>query len=359
MAIKRALFERFPALEEALPWIELGEFPTPVSPAESLATELGLDALWIKNDECCAPAYGGNKIRKLEFLLADARQRGCHSVLTYGGAGSNHALATAINCHELGLSCMAILTPEPATEAVRRTLLYHLALGTRLIYAHDYGDVRAAADNIRTELGEACYEIPFGGSSWVGACGFVSAALELAHQIDAGKVPQPDVIYLALGTAGSAAGLALGLAIAAIETRIEAVQVTPASMGQDALYARLFASTNRELNQRDVHVPLFTEPFAQTVIRTDQLGKGYAYPTPAGREALEFMHVHLDLPASLTYTAKAMAGLIKDARNNKLGAQQIMFWNTYNAQPYPELPAGDAWQKLPDELHYFFASGPE
>ncbi|GAG08413.1 unnamed protein product, partial [marine sediment metagenome] len=87
-----------------------------------LGARLSIEELWVKCDDISAPDYGGNKIRKLEFLLADARQRGCTTVLTFGGLGSNHALATALNCNRLGLNCIAVLTPEPATEAVRRTL---------------------------------------------------------------------------------------------------------------------------------------------------------------------------------------------------------------------------------------------
>lgn len=357
MASKRALFDRFPRLEKALPIVELGNYPTPVDQAESLAAELGLDGLWIKHDENCAPVYGGNKIRKLEFLLGDVMQRGCRSVLTYGGVGSNHALATSIQCRQLGLSCIAILTPEPPTDAVRKTLLYHLALGTRIVFAPNYSDVRAATDQVLTEQGEACYEIPFGGSSWLGTCGFVNAAFELAAQIDAGSLLKPDVIYLTLGTTGSAAGLALGFAIAGIDTRIEAIQVTPSVLQQEQMFARLFGACNREMNQHDVHVPLMTKPFAQTSIRTDQLGEGYAIPTPACREAATLIQAQLGLPASLTYTAKAMAALVEDARNDKLTGQQVMFWNTYNARPYPELPGGDAWQKLPTELQQFFDTG--
>jgi len=359
MPTERPLFTRFPALRDALPIVELGEFPTPVDQAADFAGEIGLDDLWIKHDERCAPAYGGNKIRKLEFLLGEVQARGYRSVLTYGGVGSNHALATAINCQQLGLSCEVILTPEPPTEAVRNTLKYHLALGTKIRFARDYGEVRAAKKAALKDLGEECYEIPFGGSSWRGSCGFVNAALELADQIQSGELPEPDIIYLALGTTGSAAGLALGLQMAGIEAQVEGVQVTPASMGQDRMYAELFASANRELNQLDVNVPLFSEPFAHATLRTDQLGEGYALPTDAAHEAAVLAKQHLGFPVSLTYTAKALAGLIADARADKLAKQHVLFWNTYNAQPYPGFATDESWRELPEDLHQFFVTAPE
>ena len=359
MASDRALFERFPSLRAAFPIVELGDFPTPISQIQGLKNQLNIDHLWIKHDENCAPTYGGNKIRKLEFLLGDIQARGFNSVLTYGGVGSNHALATAINCKQLGLRCIVILTPEPATEAVRNTLQYHLALGTDIRVASTYGEVQNATQSVLKEQGEQCYEIPFGGSSWLGACGFVNAGLELATQVAAGQMPEPDVIFMAMGTTGSAAGLALGLELAGLKSKIEAVQVTPASMRQDTQFARLFAEANKFLNQHDVNVPLYVEPFRLAHLRNDQLGEGYAIPTPAAQNAAEFANVHLKFPTSLTYTAKALAGLISDAARGELADKEVLFWNTYNARPYPSFKADDAWKKLPGPLHQYFTSEKE
>ena len=184
MSEQRAIFERYPALRESLPFIQLGELPTPVHRITGLEEAIGVDKLWIKRDDISALDYGGNKIRKLEFLLAAAKQNGCSHVITYGGFGSNHALATALNCKKLGLQCVAVLTPEPATDAVRRQLRYHQAIGTEFEIAYDYNTVREAAQRAKDRHGEAnCYEIPFGGSSWLGAIGFVNAGLELAQQV--------------------------------------------------------------------------------------------------------------------------------------------------------------------------------
>ena len=114
--MERPLFSLFPALGTRLHHIRLAELPTPVAAADKHADKLGLDELWIKCDDVTAADYGGTKLRKLEFLLADAQTRNCSTVLTYGGFGSNHALATSINCRRLGLECIAILTPEPITD---------------------------------------------------------------------------------------------------------------------------------------------------------------------------------------------------------------------------------------------------
>jgi D-cysteine desulfhydrase len=355
MSDERAIFTRYPALRSSLPFIALGDLPTPIHRISDLEEALGIDNLWVKRDDISARDYGGNKIRKLEFLLAAAKLNGCSEVITFGGLGSNHALATAINCQRLGINCNVILTPEPATPGVRRTLRYHQLLGTRIEIAHSYADTRTTADRLQQELGEArCYEIPFGGSSWLGAIGFVNAGLELAEKINAGAVPKPDRIYMAFGTAGSAAGLALGLKLANLETAIQAIQVTPNSMQPEKLFRDLFRDTNQELHAREATIPIFDGSEAGVTVRNDQLGEGYAIPTEAALSAAELLDQHAGLPVSLTYTAKAMAGLMLDAGRGALSDMNVLFWNTYNSQPYPELPTDDSWQELPDALHSVF-----
>jgi len=351
----RPLFEHFPRLVDNLPFIELGEFPTPVKPLELLARKIGVTDLWAKCDDISSPVYGGNKIRKLEFLLADAIERGCSSVLTFGGLGSNHALATSIFCQRLGLQCIAILTPEPATAAVRKTLRYHQHLGTRLEVANRYADARATADRIREETGaENVYEIEFGGSSWVGTTGFVNAGLELAGQIAAHEIPEPDVIYLGCGTAGSTAGLALGVQLGGLNARIEAIQVTPESIQPKQLFQQLFVNTGRRLHALDDAVNPAGLSAACVNVRQDQLGEGYAIPTEAAIEASNLMLQTENIPASLTYTGKTMAALIADARAGLLAGKRILFWNTFNSRPYPALPDDDSWHELPEGLHHFF-----
>ena len=354
LSASRPLFERYPALQTKLPFIALGTLPTPVSRAAKLGIELKLPTLWVKHDDRTGEVYGGNKIRKLEFLLADALQRGCSTVLTFGGMGSNHALATAINCQRLGLQCVVVLTPEPPTDAVRRTLRYHQQLGTRLELAANYADVRAIAEHVIAELGaQHVCEIPFGGSSWLGTIGFVNAAFELDAQIRAGDLPRPERIYVGYGTTSTAAGLALGFALAGTPIEIEAIQVTPDSMQPAKRCMELYKQASMELHQLDSSVAIPDPDNYAVHVRRDQLGEGYAIPTAAAREAAELMQLET-MPASLTYTAKAMAALIADARDGLLQDEHVLFWNTYNSCAYPELPVDDSWRKLPLGFHPAF-----
>jgi D-cysteine desulfhydrase len=357
MSAERAIFNRYPSLRQSLPFLQLADLPTPVHRSSGLEEAVGIGKLWLKRDDISAPNYGGNKLRKLEFLLAAAKQNGCRNVITFGGLGSNHALATAINCQRLGLRCIAILTPEPGTALVCRTLRYHQLLGTRLEIAHTYAQTRSVADRLHDELGtKYCYEIPFGGSSWLGAIGFVNAGLELAQQITAGSLSKPDTIYLGCGTAGSTAGLALGLMLAGIKASVEAIQVTPDSMQPERVFQTLFRDANRELNARDSAIPLLDSSQSGVKVRNDQLGDGYAIPTEAAREAAQLFHDKAELPVSLTYTAKVFAGLMADAGRGILADKNVLFWNTYNSQAYPKLPADDSWKELPEAFHAVFTA---
>ncbi|MEE4184125.1 MAG: pyridoxal-phosphate dependent enzyme [Gammaproteobacteria bacterium] len=333
----RPLLQRWPELTDSLPWSDLGLLPTPVQSWGDLAAAWGVGTLTCKRDDVSAAVYGGNKIRKLELLLPDAVARGKRAVLTYGGLGSNHALATAIYAREAGLRCGAVLTPEPVTAAVRRSLSRHLQLGTELVLAASYADIRAAAAQLTARLGgdAACAEIPFGGSNWLGTIGFVNAALELAEQIAAGELPRPDVIYVACGTAGTVAGLALGCELAGLNCRIEGVQVTPDSLRPAELARELYAQAGTELRQRLPGLPAVSATGDLLQVRGDQLGGGYAQPTPAAIAARDAAEAATGLPVSLTYTAKALAALHADAQAGRLAGHHVLFWNTYNSQPWP------------------------
>ncbi len=348
----RPLLQRWPDLAPVLPHVLLGDLPTPVEASPALAAGLDIGGLTIKRDDLSAADYGGNKVRKLEFLLGDALAQRRRHIITFGGLGSNHAIATSLNCRKFGLPCTAILTPEPVTDLVRTTLARHVELGTEVVLAEHYPGVRAAADAVIARHGaEQCYEVPFGGSSVMGAIGFVNAALELAAQLDGSAAPDviPDVIYVACGTAGTIAGLALGLELAGLPTRVEAVQVTPDSL-QPARHARELIDGMAALLARGGVPGLDTAAAcARLRIRNDQLGEGYAMPTAAGRAAAERWRAATGLPVSLTYTAKALAALFADAAAGRLAGQQVMYWNTYNSQRYTA-PADTDWSALPAAL---------
>ena len=225
------LFHWFPELRDSLPWVPLTRVPSPVHRLADLGRELGLEDLWIKRDDACGLWYGGNKPRKLEFLLGDAVARRARAVITFGGLGSNHAVATAVCGRRFGLHSILVLVDQPISNEVRHNLLLAHAQGAELVYAG--GSRRAAWAAARHWLvrtvgdrGRRPYLVLPGGSSPRGCLGYVNAALELADQIKAKEMPPPDDVFVPVGSNGTMAGLQAGFRLAGLETRGVGVRVS-------------------------------------------------------------------------------------------------------------------------------------
>lgn len=322
----------------------LGALPTPVERAAELGQAIGVPELYLKRDDRLGQPYGGSKVRKLEFLLARAEQQGCAEVVTFGGLGSNHALATALYAPRRGLRAVLHLVPEPWSEHVRYRLLAELGLGAELRYGQSLKRARArAAPSCRIEPG---------GTEPVGDLGFVNAAFELAEQVAAGQLPAPDRIYLAAGTLGSAAGLAIGLQAAGLSTKVMAVSVAPAAnLGR--LRSEL-SRTARWLHERDESFPAAVPSRATVELVSGQLGQGYARPTSRARQARDLASSH-GVELDLTYTAKAFAAL--RAHRAELAGQVVLFWLSYDPRRLPLRPV--AVEQVPKPLRPFvFRKGP-
>lgn len=338
------LDQHYPALAAALPHLPLGHWPSPVTRLASLGHNV-----FVKHDGYCGESYGGNKLRKLEHLFADARARGCTSVMTYGVAGSNHALATATYAAQLGFDCYNLLTPQTNAHYVAQNLLASLATGAQLVPCANDDEAHQHAARLRRELGAGLYEIPGGGSSPLGTVGFVSAAFELLSQVRAGLLPLPDRIYVALGTMGTAAGISLGLAAAGVDTEVVPVRVVRPDIANSEKFIALFASTNRLLHQLDPGFPLL-RPLAPR-IRHDQYGQQYAVFTQAGMAAKKRLFDDEQLKLEGTYTGKAMAALLSDLEQQR-DDRTILYWHTYNARPLAG--AGSDYHELPAPFHRYF-----
>jgi D-cysteine desulfhydrase len=353
------LAARFPTLAARLPRLALGEFPTPLDEHGWLAGQSGPAALLVKRDDLSGVTYGGNKVRKLEYLLADARAQGCDAVLTYGSVGSNHALATSLYARQLGLACYAVLLDQPPTPKVAAILRWHLALGTRLVYAASFarsGPAAAAAMAAHPGGAARVYDIPWGGSNWLGSVGFVNAALELADQCTAMHCRPPEFIYLPAGTLGTVLGLCLGLALAGLDdVRMVAARVVP---GKSSALDRL-AGAAGELNQRlralDPTIPLVGDPLRMLELRDEFLGAGYADETPAALGAVADAASRCGLKLEGTYSGKAWACLRHDAASGRLSGRRVLFWNTYSSRPY-QAQREPAAMALPPALRGYLAS---
>lgn len=283
--------------------LRLGTWPTPLEPASRLAEALGLraDDLWIKRDDLTGLAGGGNKIRKLEWTVAGALAEHADTLVTTGAAQSNHARLTAAAGARLGLDVVLVLAGEPPATASGNLLLDSL-LGARLVWA---GDVDA--EGLDTLAGETVAElrgagaapalIPFGGSSVLGARGYVDAGEELLGQ-------SPDVrhIVVALGSGGTMAGLVA----AAGARRVLGVDTGARTEAEKAVHAYASALTQAPLAVDDLRV------------RTDQIGAGYSALTAETADALSLAARCEGVVLDPVYTGRALAGLRAAVRDGEI-----------------------------------------
>ena len=207
---------------DSFPKVSLGVFPTPVHKLENISRLLGTNVL-IKRDDLTGLGLGGNKTRKLEYLLADAKKQGAEIIFTTGGAQSNHAMLTAAAAGKLGMKAILILKKRGVTERLGNQLLEHL-MGTdvRFVDTDDYADIYAEMDRVGKELGRPYYKIPCGGSNALGSLGYVECAREIRDQ----GVPV-DHLICAEGSGGTMAGLALGAKLYLPDTKVYAQPLSP------------------------------------------------------------------------------------------------------------------------------------
>jgi len=325
------LFRAHPAARARLARLALVSTPTPVSRLPLERCHGG--ALFVKHDEHSTPRYGGNKPRKLEFVLGHALERGARRLVTTGGLGTNHGLATTILGREAGLETTLVLAHQPVTDAVRRALVLQAGYGAEQVYG---GSVAGCAAQVLRVLaraaarGERPFLVPTGGSSARGDLGFVSAGYELAEQVRAGELPEPRDLFVAVGSGGTLTGLVVGLALAGLRTRVTGVLVTdilPPTPRRLASAARRSWRLLRRADPATRSLALGRDDFRLT---RDALGPGYGASTPAAEAACAFA-AERGLRLETTYTAKCLAALLERVRAGALADGPVLFWNTFNA----------------------------
>lgn len=350
----------FPKLR-SLPHLPLAQVPTPVMHLENLADQLGVGRLYLKNDGVSARPIGGNKVRKLEFLLAAAREQGADTVLTFGGCGSNHAAATAVFANQMGLGCISILADQPNAHAVGRNLLLGASAGAKLVHCSDFREMTALAEEQKmhclAESGREPYIIPPGGSSELGTVGYVNAGFELAAQIEAGVLPEPDVIFVALGTCGTVTGLALGLRAAGVKSTVVGVRVVPSSMANPERIEALGRGTAALLTRYDSTFARSDGVLKHVEIDNGQFGKEYARYTRASVDAVQLVAATAGVNLEGTYTGKAFAALAARARSGTLHRKTVLFLNTHNQHDFSEQISTVDFRSLPVPFHRYF-TGP-
>ncbi len=282
------------------PRVALGLFPTPIQRLENVSRRFGAN-VYLKRDDLAGLGLGGNKVRKLEFLLADAKAQGAEVVFTTGGAQSNHAMLTAAAANRLGMKPILILKKRGVTARRGNQLLEHL-MGTdvRFLDTDSYDDIYAEMDRVGNALGVPYYKIPCGGSNALGSLGYVACARELASQ-----GLRIDHLVCAEGSGGTMAGLALGAKLFLPGTRVYGMMVDTDPF--DRITPRLMREA-AALLEADV-----TVTDADFTLR-DVCGPGYAIPSEEGNAAVRLMAEREGLFLDPVYTGKAFGGLVAMAR---------------------------------------------
>ena len=307
---------------DRLPRQELGCWPTPVQALDRLSDHLGGPRILVKRDDLSALAFGGNKTRKLEFLVGEALAQGCDTLLTAGAAQSNHCRQTAAAAARCGLACHLALGGEVTEDVDGNLLLDHL-LGAQIHWygAHRKGeDLPALAGRLRSK-GRKPYLVPYGGSSALGAVGFVAAMLELKAQ-----GAQPSHIVFASSSGGTHAGLLAGRALSGLNSAIWGIRIDKeesperpyrTEVAELALACARLLDLPEDPSLADVH------------LYEDWLGSGYGVIGPAEREAITLVARMEGLLLDPVYTGRAFAGLIGLIRRDIFRPDdRILFWHT-------------------------------
>src|SRR4030081_231844 len=295
------LWPMLPELER-VPRMELAITPTPLQEMPRLAAAIGLDSLVVKRDDNTGLAIGGNKARKLEYLVEAARRDGADILLTLGAPQSNHCRMTAAAARVAGMDAHLIFNGPPIEEVQGNMLLDRL-FGATWSFSPDGPAARRlpeVAEKLRAE-GRRPYVIPGGGSNGLGALGYVRCALELDEQL-AGRGERPRYLVCAGGSCGTLSGLTLGLALAGSDVQVAGVSISNAVPDRIARTREIMVESCEHL---DVALP-----DAAPVIWGGYVGSGYGMPTELSTRALETAARTEGLILDPVYTAKALGGLI-------------------------------------------------
>jgi D-cysteine desulfhydrase len=364
------LFKLYPILRGKVPWIPLlTDIPTPVERLTELEDFFNLDKgkIFIKRDDKNHPIYGGNKIRKFEFLFGKVLKKEKKGVLTTGGIGTNHGLACAIICHELKppLKCQLYLFHQPLTWHVQRNILLLDYFGAKLHLGK--GDISTFIKSLFFKIFHPSHFWIFpGGSplfgigSSLGMVGFINALIELKEQIDQNLIPEPDIIFVAGGTVGTAAGLIAGCKILGLKSKIHVIAVYTRLTSNSWAVKQNANKVIKYLRRRDKSIPKVKVNKKDFVFISDYLGSGYGTKTSRGQNAVdkvfELEGNKRDFKLETTYTGKAMAAMFDYLKEKENNNKIILFWNTYNSNDLDKYlkKIKFKYEKLPKKFHKFY-----
>ena len=305
-----------------LPQLRLGVYPTPFYRLENIS-RIYNKSIWIKRDDLCGVALGGNKVRKLEYLLADAQKQGCDTVFTTGGAQSNHAMLTAACAARLGLRCVLILKKRGVTDRKGNLVLDDI-FGAQVefmdtdSYEDIYAEMRERCEVLANQ-GHKGYIIPVGGSTALGSIGYAECVRELAEQAKEAGIEISHVAS-ATGSGGTAAGLLLGAGLFLPGVKVTGIAVDSSPF--DKIVPRLAGEAAALLE-----CPFQPEENAFQMV--EHMGPGYALPNPEDTPYIEELARTEGILLDPVYTGKAFAGMMQLLRQGAFdGQDDLLFVHT-------------------------------
>jgi len=316
------------------PRLSIGNYPTPLEPLPRLSKQLGGPQLWIKRDDVIGPGLGGNKARKLEFLLAEAVEQGKRKVVTYGGLQSNHVRMTAAACAPLGIEAHIIHFAKKPEKIQGNELLNHI-LGAKIHYV-PFGGGSEGSMTIETSsrlikllstilVGPGAYFIPVGGHAMVGCLGYVAAAFEIHEQaFQLGMTNRPVTVVTAAGTGGTLAGLIAGLHLVDSPIELLGIDIGKLWKAFPKSIARLVGALcgsfgdHRQFQAGDI-----------PIVENRYVGPKYGAITPETLSAIRLLAQSQGIILDPVYTGKAFAGMVDLVRSDHFGADEhVIFLHT-------------------------------
>jgi len=365
---KPILFDVYPNLEGKVHWISiLTGIPSNVDRLTELENYLKLkDAeIYIKRDDKDHKIYGGNKLRKFEFIFGEALKKKKKGIITLGGIGTNHGAACAIVAKELDLKCELFLSLQPVTWHVQRSLLLYHYFGAKLHFTKMF-ELGVLKSLLFRLFHPKYYLMSIGGSPLfgigtpLGSIGFINAIFELKNQIDEGILPAPDIIFVAAGSTGTAAGLTAGCKLLGLKTKVYPVNVSRDIVVNPKNLIKIANKSIKYLRKRDKSIPDVQVNKGDFNMIKGYLGSNYGVKTIKGQKAVDLVYElegeKLGFKLETTYTGKTMAAMLEFLEKEENKSKKVLFWNTYNSNDldtYLRETKFD-YEKLPKKFHKYF-----
>ncbi|MHA1624932.1 MAG: 1-aminocyclopropane-1-carboxylate deaminase/D-cysteine desulfhydrase [Promethearchaeota archaeon] len=364
------LFEFYPNLEGKVPWtLILTGIPSNVDRLTELENYLKLNdgEIYIKRDDKDHKIYGGNKLRKFEFIFGEVLKKKKKAIITLGGLGTNHGAACAIVAKELNLKCELFLSLQPITWHVQRSLLLFQYFGAKLHFTKMF-ELGVLKSLLYRMFHPKHYLMSIGGSPLfgigtpLGTVGFINAIFELKNQIDEGILPEPDIIFVAAGSTGTSSGLTAGCKLLGLKTKVYPVNVSRDIIVNPKNLIKIANKSIKYLRKRDNSIPDIQVDKDDFEMIKGYLGSNYGVKTVKGQQAVDLVYElegkKLGFKLETTYTGKAMAAMLDFFEKEENKSKKVLFWNTYNSNDLDHYLRETKFdfEKLPKKFHKYYSN---